>query len=47
MFSQRKFTPGNNSNAKRIINYNAVYDQLRANPYNQTYNQNINICIRY
>ena len=35
MFSQRKFTPGNNSTAKRIINYNAVYDQLRANPYNQ------------
>jgi hypothetical protein len=35
MFSQRQFTPGNNSNAKRIINYTAIYDELNANSFNQ------------
>ena len=35
MYSKRQFTPGNNSNAKRIINYNAVYDQLNSNSLNQ------------
>ena len=46
MFSQRQFTPGNNSNAKRIINYNAVYDQLNANSLNQnTVNTSCTRCV--
>jgi hypothetical protein len=49
MFSQRKFTPGNNSNAKRIINYNAVYDMLNPNSFNEymnNINNNNNNCTR-
>jgi len=29
-----KFTPGNKSYAKRLINYNAVYNQLNSNSLN-------------
>lgn len=36
MQSQRQFTPGNKSNSKRMINYNAVYNQLNANSLNKT-----------
>jgi hypothetical protein len=31
------FTPGNKSYAKRIINYNALYNELNANSLNQNY----------
>lgn len=34
MHSQRSFTPGNKSYSKRMINYNAVYNQLNANSLN-------------
>jgi len=35
MYSKRQFTPGNKSYSKRMINYNAVYNQLNANSLNQ------------
>ena len=45
MYSKRQFTPGNNSNAKRIINYNAIYDELNANSFNQNDNTNCTKCL--
>jgi hypothetical protein len=45
MHSRRQFTPGNNSNAKRIINYNAVYDQLRLAGGYDTTNTTCNKCM--
>ena len=47
MYSKRQFTPGNNSNAKRIINYNAVYDQLRSasNYSDQNYDTTCTRCV--
>lgn len=39
------FTPGNKSNAKRIINYNALYNELNANSLNQNYLPPICSCI--
>uniref|UniRef100_A0A6C0EPY7 Uncharacterized protein n=1 Tax=viral metagenome TaxID=1070528 RepID=A0A6C0EPY7_9ZZZZ len=35
MYSQTGFTPGNKSFAKRMMNYNAFYNQLNANSLNQ------------
>jgi hypothetical protein len=35
MYSQRKFTPGNNSNAKRVINYVALYNDFNPNSLTQ------------
>jgi hypothetical protein len=37
MYSKTSFTPGNKSSAKRIINYNALYNELNANSLNQNY----------
>jgi hypothetical protein len=47
MYSQRKFTPGNNSNASRVINYIAEYNARNPNSvqkcicYGNTYNKNV------
>lgn len=35
MFSKTNFTPGNKSSAKRMINYNALYNELNFNSFNQ------------
>ena len=43
--SSTYFTPGNKSYAKRMINYNAVYNQLNANSLNYSLAQTQCLCV--
>lgn len=45
MHSQQSFTPGNKSYSKRMINYNAVYNQLNANSLNYNLSQPNQNCL--
>jgi hypothetical protein len=45
MSHRRGFTPGNKSYAKRMINYNAIYNELMLNPNSFNFQDNTLECL--